>query len=101
MNYLMVKEAADKWGISMWAITYHLVAGRILDTFKKAGVRLIPDNAEKPEHLRVPFCLISVLLSASFMPAPDKFFKSEPITTGCSCWRWVRICFVFLIISPK
>jgi len=52
MDYITVKEAAEKWGVSTRSITYHLVGGRIPGTVKKGNLWLIPTAAEKPVDLR-------------------------------------------------
>ena len=48
MDYITVKEAAEKWGISARAITYHLVAGRIEGAVRKRHMWLIPAASPKP-----------------------------------------------------
>lgn len=52
MEYLTIKEAAEKWGVSGRAVTYHCVAGRIEGAEKKGNLWLIPAAASKPEDLR-------------------------------------------------
>ncbi|MCL2013497.1 MAG: helix-turn-helix domain-containing protein [Oscillospiraceae bacterium] len=52
MEYITIKEAAEQWGISTRAVTYHIVAGRIEGAVKKGGVWFIPVAAPKPEDLR-------------------------------------------------
>jgi hypothetical protein len=52
MDYLTVKEAGKKWGISARMVTYHCVAGRIEGAIKKGNLWLVPANAEKPKDLR-------------------------------------------------
>jgi len=52
MDYITVKEAAQKWGVSPRSITYHLVDGRIPDAVKKGNLWLIPADAERPADLR-------------------------------------------------
>lgn len=52
MNYITIKEASEKWGVSTRAITYHVVAGRIPGAEKKGNLWLIPTSAPKPEDLR-------------------------------------------------
>lgn len=42
MDYITVKEAAKKWGVSPRSIRYHLVAGRIQGAIKKGHMWLIP-----------------------------------------------------------
>lgn len=52
MEYLTIKEAGEKWGISGRMVTYHCVAGRIPDVIRKGNMWLIPANAEKPKDKR-------------------------------------------------
>lgn len=48
MDYMTLKEASEKWGVSPRWINYYCAAGRIPGTVKMAGVWLIPKEAEKP-----------------------------------------------------
>ena len=48
MDYLTIKEAGKKWGISGRMVTYYCVAGRIPGVIRKGNMWLIPVNAEKP-----------------------------------------------------
>ena len=52
MDYITIKEASEKWGVSTRAITYQVVAGRIPGAVKKADLWLLPASAEKPEDRR-------------------------------------------------
>lgn len=52
MEYMTVSEAAQKWGVSGRAITYHLVAGRIPGAVKKGPIWLIPSAALRPADKR-------------------------------------------------
>ena len=52
MDYITVREAAEKWGVSPRSITYHLVDGRISGAVKKGNLWLIPAAAERPADLR-------------------------------------------------
>ncbi len=42
MNYLTLKEASEKWGVSPRMINYYCSAGRIAGAEKKGTVWLIP-----------------------------------------------------------
>ena len=42
MDYMTLKEASEKWGISSRQVNYYCVEGRILGTVKIAGVWLLP-----------------------------------------------------------
>lgn len=48
MDYMTLKEASEKWGISSRQVNYYCVEGRIPDAVKIASVWLIPKDAEKP-----------------------------------------------------
>ena len=48
MDYLTVKEAGEKWGITARMVTYYCVAGRIKNAEKKGNLWLIPTDTEKP-----------------------------------------------------
>ena len=48
MDYLTVKEAGAKWGITSRMVNYYCAAGRIAGAVKKGNLWLIPSNAGKP-----------------------------------------------------
>lgn len=48
MDYMTLKEAAKKWGVTPRWINYYCTAGRIPAAMKVATIWLIPKNAEKP-----------------------------------------------------
>nr|WP_300326040.1 helix-turn-helix domain-containing protein [uncultured Anaerostipes sp.] len=48
MDYMTLKEASEKWGVSARQINYYCTAGRIPGAVKMATIWLIPKNAEKP-----------------------------------------------------
>lgn len=48
MDYMTLKEASEKWGVSSRQINYYCTDGRIPGAVKMAGVWLIPKTAEKP-----------------------------------------------------
>lgn len=52
MNYITIKEAAEKWGVSTRSITYHVVSGRIAGAVKTGNTWLIPKEAAKPKDKR-------------------------------------------------
>lgn len=52
MEYLTVKEIAEKWRISGRRVNSLCNAGRIAGAEKKGFMWLIPKNAEKPTDLR-------------------------------------------------
>lgn len=52
MDYLTVKAAGEKWGISSRMVTIYCNEERISGAIKKGNLWLIPENAEKPKDLR-------------------------------------------------
>ena len=48
MDYMTLREASEKWGISTRQINYYCTEDRILGAVKMAGVWLNPKDAEKP-----------------------------------------------------
>ena len=48
MDYMTLKEASEKWGITPRRINYYCAAGRIPGAIKMATIWLIPKDAEKP-----------------------------------------------------
>lgn len=52
MEYLTVKEIAEKWGISGRRVNLLCNEGRIEGAEKKGLMWLIPKNAEKPVDMR-------------------------------------------------
>ncbi len=48
LDYLTVKEAGEKWGISGRMVTMYCVAGRIDGALKKGNLWLVPKDAQKP-----------------------------------------------------
>lgn len=48
MDFMTLKEASEKWGISPRMINYYCAADRIPGAVKVATVWLIPKDAEKP-----------------------------------------------------
>ena len=52
MDYMTLKEASEKWGVTPRQINYLCASGRIPGAVKMAGVWLIPKTAEKPVDRR-------------------------------------------------
>lgn len=52
MDYITIKEAAAKWGISTRAVTYHVVSGRIEGAIKRGNLWLILRNSPRPSDER-------------------------------------------------
>ena len=52
MDYLTMKEAAEKWGVSGRMVTYYCTSGKINTAIKKGGIWLIPSDTEKPSDGR-------------------------------------------------
>lgn len=52
MDYMTLREASEKWGISTRQINYYCTEDRIPGAVKMAGVWLIPKEVEKPVDRR-------------------------------------------------
>lgn len=52
MDYMTLKEASEKWGVTPRQINYLCAGGRIHGAVKMAGVWLIPKEAAKPADRR-------------------------------------------------
>ena len=52
MDYMTLKEAAEKWGVTPRRVNYYCAAGRIPGAVKMAGVWLLPKTAEKLLDMR-------------------------------------------------
>jgi hypothetical protein len=52
MEYISVKEAADRWGLTARMVLYHCTNGRIEGARKISNVWLIPKDAAQPEDGR-------------------------------------------------
>ena len=52
MDYMTLREASEKWGISTRQINYYCTEDRILGAVQMAGVWLIPKTAGKPHDRR-------------------------------------------------
>ena len=44
MDYMTLKEAAEKWGVTPRRVNYYCAGGRIPGAVKMAGVWLLPKN---------------------------------------------------------
>ena len=53
MEYMTLKEASEKWGVTPRRVNYYCAAGRIPGAVKMAGVWLIPKGATKPIDRRI------------------------------------------------
>ena len=52
MDYMTLKEAAEKWGVTPRRVNYYCAGGRTPGAVKMAGVWLIPKETEKPRDRR-------------------------------------------------
>lgn len=48
MEYMTLKEAAEKWGVTPRRVNYYCAGGRIPGAMKIATIWLVPNDAEKP-----------------------------------------------------
>ena len=53
MDYMTLKEAAEKWSVSPRRVNYYCAGGRIPGAVKMANIWLIPKDAEKPVDRRL------------------------------------------------
>ena len=60
MDYMTLKEASEKWGVTPRQINYLCAGGRIPGAVKMATIWLIPKDAEKPAEL---CCCFPVLIA--------------------------------------
>ena len=51
-GYMTLKEASEKWGVTLRWINYYCSAGRIPGAVKMGTVWLIPKSAQKPKDGR-------------------------------------------------
>ena len=52
MDYMTLKEASDKWKVSVRQINYYCAGDRIPGAVKMATIWLIPKDAEKHVDMR-------------------------------------------------
>lgn len=52
MDYMTLKEASEKWGITPRQINYLCASNRIPGAMKMATIWLVPKDAEKPVDRR-------------------------------------------------
>ena len=52
MDYMTLKEASEKWGVTPRQINYLCAGGRIPGAVKMATIWLIPKEAEQPMDRR-------------------------------------------------
>lgn len=53
MEYMTLKEAAEKWGVTPRRVNYYCAGGRIPGAVKMAGVWLLTKTVEKPLDGRI------------------------------------------------
>lgn len=52
MEYLTVKEAGEKWGVTARMVNYYCSDRRIPGAVKKGNLWLVPNNGRKPIAMR-------------------------------------------------
>ena len=52
MEYMTLKEASEKWGVTPRRVNYYCAGGRIHGAVKMSTIWLIPKDAEKPVDMR-------------------------------------------------
>lgn len=53
MDFMTIKEAAEKWELTERMVQYYCKAGRINGAVKMAGVWLLPKDADQPNESRI------------------------------------------------
>ena len=48
MDYMTLKEVAEKWGVTPRRVNYYCASGRIPGAVKMATIWLVPKDAKKP-----------------------------------------------------
>ena len=79
MDYLTVKETAQRWGVSVRTVNMHLNAGRVPGAVRKEHGWLVPAEAKKPadrRHRQAEETLVSVRCKKSFMPILSMTFAT-------------------------
>jgi predicted site-specific integrase-resolvase len=51
IKYISVKEAAEKWNISISRVHQYIKRGRIEGAYKRGNAWAIPDDIKKPDGL--------------------------------------------------
>lgn len=62
MDYMTLKEASEKWGVTTRWINYLCTAGRIPGAVKMGTVWLIPKGSEKPADSHDEITTFSITL---------------------------------------
>ncbi len=52
MEYISVKDAAEKWGTTVRSVQKYCTDGRVDGAVKVSGIWVVPENAEKPADMR-------------------------------------------------
>lgn len=88
MEYISVKEAAERWGIQVRGVQELCKAGRIQGAFKFERSWMIPASAQKPEDPRRAGSKSSGAVSYGYYPGLISYFihapsgKSDRLPTG-------------------
>ena len=61
MNYLNVREIADKWGVNVSLVRKYCAEGRIPDAVLRNGIWCIPEDAVRPTRTQKTYAYDEVL----------------------------------------
>ena len=75
MNYISVKEAAEKWSVSERMVTKYCVQGRITDTYQEFGIWYIPENAAKPTRKKKEASQLPKLLKTLIKQRDGRIYR--------------------------
>ena len=67
MDYMTLKEASEKWGVSSRQVNYYCVDGRILGAVKMAGVWLIPKEAANRNIISIKSFVFTTFIHTSLI----------------------------------
>ena len=75
MNYISVKEAAEKWSVSERMVTKYCVQGRISDAYQEFGIWYIPENAAKPTRKKKEASQLPKLLKTLIKQRDGRMYR--------------------------
>ncbi|MBQ3199452.1 MAG: Fic family protein [Firmicutes bacterium] len=75
MNYISVREAAEKWSVSERMVTKYCVQGRIIDAYQEFGIWYIPENAAKPTRKKKEASQLPKLLKTLIKQRDGRLYR--------------------------
>ena len=80
MEYLTVKEIANKWNISDRSVRNYCAIGRIPGVYLKGKVWLIPEDAKKPVRNKKEETLLEILQDEKSRKYSGGIYHKTPAT---------------------